>query len=155
MKRNFIFALILLATFSMINAVRFYKRETKFGPCPLIYDPKIVQLNATFNPDPIVVGQNLDITISGKLNVDIPENSPNIIIEVVFLDPEYVTTVVSVVTEFCKSKDINCPVKARTEFSTVLTDNISSGFGKGTTIVSDVYDRSSGFLGCALSDPIS
>jgi hypothetical protein len=70
MNRNFIFAIILLATFSMINAVphQLRKRATGFNPCPIGgVDP----LTVTINPDPAVSEKPETYTVSGTLSKDI------------------------------------------------------------------------------------
>src|SRR4051794_20905558 len=76
MNRNLIFVFILLATFSMVNAIphNLLKRDpTIFGACPPI--PKVptqpIQLAVTISPNPVVPGQSDSFTASGKFPVDL------------------------------------------------------------------------------------
>ncbi|POG64754.1 hypothetical protein GLOIN_2v1672449, partial [Rhizophagus irregularis DAOM 181602=DAOM 197198] len=69
MNRNFIFVFILLATFSMTNAVQyqFRKRKTEFNPCPGIKGV----IDVTVAPDPPISEQPATYTVSGTLSDDI------------------------------------------------------------------------------------
>ncbi|PKY47877.1 hypothetical protein RhiirA4_463267 [Rhizophagus irregularis] len=68
MNRNLIFAFILFATFSIINAVphQFRKRETAFYECGTS-DP----LHVIVSPDPPVSEQPATYTVSSTLSNDI------------------------------------------------------------------------------------
>jgi hypothetical protein len=68
------FALILLATFSMVNAYTFTED-----------DPNTVALYVKLNPDPVVPGKKVEVTLSGKLKVNVV-SAPNVVIEVAFLN---------------------------------------------------------------------
>jgi hypothetical protein len=70
MNRNFIFAIILLTTFSIINAVphQLHKRATEFKPCPI---GGVDSLTVTINPDPAVYERPEIYTVSGTLGEDI------------------------------------------------------------------------------------
>ncbi|RGB37034.1 hypothetical protein C1646_666467 [Rhizophagus diaphanus] len=62
MDRNFIFVFILLATFTIINAIPFYKRAASFGPCPNVVDTFSVKID----PDPLKSPHLTTFTITGK-----------------------------------------------------------------------------------------
>src|SRR5438045_1354240 len=65
MNRNLIFAFILLATFSIVNAIppQLHKRATIFEPCP---DGTPLEVTEVV-PDPIVPGAKVTFSISGTL----------------------------------------------------------------------------------------
>src|SRR5688572_13874595 len=73
MKQFLIFAVILLAMLSMVNAAPHHKK-TKFGKCPrqpkAQKQPDLIK-SVTINPDPIVVGKDLTFHISTTLTSDI------------------------------------------------------------------------------------
>jgi hypothetical protein len=145
MKRTFIFALILLAAFSKVNAF------TAFAEC-LLDDPNTVALYVKINPDPVVPGKTVEVTLSGKLKVDVPAE-PNIVIEVAFLNPYHELIAEISTAVFCRASNINCPLKAGTEFSTVTIVGVPNDLGKGTTMVVDIFSPE--FLACSESGPIS
>ncbi|RIA92848.1 hypothetical protein C1645_820154 [Glomus cerebriforme] len=122
MKQNFIFAFALLATLLMVNAAPYQldKRTIKFGKCPG-EDGKLPLLDVTVSPDPLEKGKDFNVTVSGPLTVDIPENSMDWIR---FFDKDYnPISFFNFYGDFCYDQrhDIKCPVKAGTKFSTVLT----------------------------------
>jgi hypothetical protein len=63
-------------------------------------DLNATQLSVKLNPDPIVTGKQLEVTISGKLNVDIPDSSQNVVADVTFLFTD--ALIIPVNVEFCK-----------------------------------------------------
>lgn len=152
-----LYVFILLATLSIVNAAQLHKRDTKFGPCPIEGGSgDVTLLDVKLSPDPIAPGKSLDVTISGKLPVDIPAGDPDKAVEVAFLDSAYTPIVDPFSVNFCDSKGIKCPVPKGTEFSTVVTVQVpnASDLPEGATIVGDVKDQTA-FYGCALSDPIA
>src|SRR5688500_11194931 len=66
MKRSLIFAIILLATLSMINAIphQLHKRVTTFVPCP---EGSLNVISVQLQPDPPVSDSTLTIMITGTL----------------------------------------------------------------------------------------
>src|SRR5688572_12320321 len=73
MKQFLIFAVILLATLSMVNAAPLHKRETQFVYCterPGTKQPDLIQ-SVKIDPDPIVAGKNGTFTIHTTLTRDI------------------------------------------------------------------------------------
>src|SRR5687767_6886138 len=112
MKQNFILAFTLLATLSMVNAL------TKFNPCPV--SPPVPQFSVSLSPDPIAPGKTVDVTITGKLDVDVPEDSKDTL-QVPFLDPLAVPIGVIFTVDLCKAPGVTCPIKTGTEISTKVT----------------------------------
>ncbi|RIA84121.1 hypothetical protein C1645_742573 [Glomus cerebriforme] len=121
MNRNFIFAFILLATLSMVNAIPLQKRAAQFLPCPISPAPDL--LSVKINPDPPIAGKSESFTISGKLHEDI---TPATLLAIAFgdvsnppnpLEPPFVMPA-------CGGKgELSCPVKAGTSF-TIKVDSV-------------------------------
>jgi hypothetical protein len=154
MKQNFILAFILLATLSMVNASQLHKRTTNFGPCPV--DPPVSQFTVSLSPDPIAFGSNVDVTISGKLDKDVPADSKDIL-QVPFLDSTFVPIGDIFTVDLCKATGVKCPIPAGTAINTKVTVPVpkQEDIPKGSSIVVAAIDETDEFIGCALSDPIS
>jgi hypothetical protein len=128
----------------MVNAA------VKFGKCPED-DPNITLLDVKLNPDSVIIGKPLEVSISGRLNVDIPESSPHITANVVIYPDD-----LPLKKEFCECKNIDCPIKAGTDFGTVLVTSVPEGLGKVTKILINIYDDSNEkYLACAVSETFS
>lgn len=105
MNRIFVFAFILFATLSIVNA------KIKFGKCggpPGSVWPVLLNVKAT--PDPIEPGKNVTFEVSGKLDdFDIPQGT---YLYVIFASNFYSTNI---------CLDTSCPIKAGTTYSTTVT----------------------------------
>src|ERR1041384_2066416 len=104
MNRNYIFVFILLAILN-VNSHPLHKRTTTFIPCL-----NAASLNIVISPDPLVSGQDATYTISGKLDVEIPDDHTtlNIVIN---------GGLASTVVDFCSIPGIKCPVPPGTEIN--------------------------------------
>uniref|UniRef100_A0A1D1YNV8 Putative Lon protease n=1 Tax=Anthurium amnicola TaxID=1678845 RepID=A0A1D1YNV8_9ARAE len=115
MNQKFIFAFILLATFSMVNATphQFRKRGSLFNACSTTQATQANTLsfnsfNVTINPDPLVAGAVESFNVFGTLNSDTSSSTQLVIL---FTDsyqnllaPPYI-------------QQVNTPIKSGTQFS--------------------------------------
>lgn len=116
MNQNFIFAFILFAIFSIVNAtpLQLDKRGTKFNACE-----DLTPLTVKLSPDPIEPGKTVTFDISGNLP-PIPEDkeeTPSLTID--FSTPDLFGWIVELERSICS--DVKCPVKKVTPFSTSVT----------------------------------
>ena len=113
MNRNFVFALILLTTLSIVNAIphQLHKRTTGFGACANLPSDTPV-LNVILSPDPVVSESTDTFTVSGTLKQDITDAFN---LYIAFTDDNG-NILSSDIVNICK--EVACPVKAGTPYST-------------------------------------
>ncbi|CAG8608071.1 1737_t:CDS:1 [Acaulospora colombiana] len=116
MYRNFIFALILLATLSIINStpILHEKRGIEFRKCngyPKNSTPPL--LNVKVTPDSIEPGKNLTFDISGSVDFDIPAGT---YLNIILFVPSQFGYIQAFDMDLCS--DTQCPIKAGTVYST-------------------------------------
>ncbi|CAG8554737.1 5556_t:CDS:1 [Scutellospora calospora] len=155
MKQNFILVFILLATLSIVNA-QLHKRATKFGPCRL--SPPVSHFTTiTLSPDPITLGKNVSVTLTEKLDKDIPASSKDVL-QVLFLDSYNIPSDLFSI-DLCTATGIKCPIPQGTEISTTVSVLVpgAEDLPKGSTIEVSVREKGAevDFIICSLSDPIS
>src|SRR6266516_3365988 len=99
MKQNFVFALILLTTLSIVNAIphQLHKRTTEFDACSNL-PPETPVLDVTISPDPVVPESKDKFTISGTLTQDITDG---IKLYIAFVD-QYGNIISSDIVDICK-----------------------------------------------------
>jgi hypothetical protein len=144
MNRNFIFVFILLATFSIVNAIPLQKRETVFGKCPPIPQLPIQpdQISVSISPDPVVPGQDDTFTVSGTLSKEITDEYKLVIGFADLTGKSYAVYV----------EDLP-PTKPKTPFNVVKTEAVpadlpgSYAIGVGVAKLSNPPD----VIGCALA----
>ncbi|CAG8608836.1 6819_t:CDS:1, partial [Scutellospora calospora] len=122
-----------------------HKRTTNFGPCPV--DPPPPQFTITLSPDPIVPGKNVDVTLTGKLDVDVPADSEDIM-QFPFLDETFVPIVDPFTVGLCNATGIKCPIQTGTEISTTVSVPVpaASDITVGTTFVVAIIDETEDFI---------
>src|SRR5438045_4974320 len=105
MKQNLIFAFILLATLSMVNAIphQLYKKSTKFEECPNVGD---AVLNVSLSPDPVVAGQPDSLNVYGKLEKELTFFH-KLVIE--FADIDGTPVKDPIVVDICSKEGATCP----------------------------------------------
>ncbi|CAG8552160.1 705_t:CDS:1 [Ambispora gerdemannii] len=142
MNRNFVFALILLAMLSRINAIphQLHKRTTEFDACSNL-PPETPVLDVTISPDPVVPESTDTFTISGTLKQDITDDFK---LYIVFTD-EHGNIISNDILDICK--EVACPIKAGTLYQTTQdvyvptlrgTSYIVVGIANGTESSDDV-----------------
>ncbi|CAG8564143.1 5137_t:CDS:1, partial [Scutellospora calospora] len=100
-----------------------HKRVTNFGLCRT-FKPVSLFTTVTLSPDHIVPGNNVNVTLTGKLDRDVPAFSSDVL-EVVFLepkpDPEFPVPIVDPFSiELCIATGITCPILKGTEIHTTV-----------------------------------
>jgi hypothetical protein len=121
MKQNIIFVFVLLAMLSIVNAVpaQLRKRATYFKPC------EKAPIDVTeIIPDPLVSGERGEFYVSGKLKNTIP---PGYILAALYVDAskdelEIIDYNAALICE--PDGALECPYKAGTPFSVILSDTI-------------------------------
>ncbi|CAB4381050.1 hypothetical protein RhiirA5_360058 [Rhizophagus irregularis] len=128
MSRSLVFALILLIMVSIVNAIphQLHKRTTSFSGCANL-PPDTPVLSVTLSPDPVVQESTDTFTISGTLKQDITNGYS---LYIAFVD-DGGNIISSDIVDICK--EVTCPVKAGTPYST--TQNVYVPRFRGTTYI--------------------
>src|SRR4051794_2788058 len=123
MNRNFIFVFILLAIFSIVNAVpsQLRKRVTTFEPCP-VDNPPVLDVTKVV-PDPIISGGKAKFDISGTLPKAIPKGA---VLSLAYYDltiPDNPILIENNPLGICTPEGpLDCPYAAKTLFEVVFTN---------------------------------
>jgi hypothetical protein len=130
MKKFFIFAIILLVTLSIVNAVPYsllHKRVTTFMPCPVGFYPNPIKVS--IQPDPPVSGTPLLVNVTGTLTEDYTIEAGTLLSFVALdvFDPIYV--------DFCTLNGITCPIPPGGSFSAVASFDLTGTLPAKYTIV--------------------
>jgi len=147
MKQTIIFAFILLAALSMVNAIPLHKRETEFFQCP-----KGSQIeDVTISPDPPESGKNVNFKISGTAEETIPEGS-TLFIAFVNLDstpdaPKFIGEPFS--AQVCDGDKFKCPVGQGSTFEKSVDIAAPNNLPTAYVIVVAVTDKDKNIVGCA------
>lgn len=147
MNRSLVFALILLITVSIVNAIphQLHKRTTSFGACSNVPSDTPV-LSVTLSPDPVVQEQTDTFGVSGTLKQDITDGYN---LYIAFVDDNG-NIISSDIVDICK--EVTCPVKAGTPYSTTQDVYVPS-FSGSTFIVVGIANgigTSANVIGCAI-----
>jgi hypothetical protein len=143
MKQTFIFAIILLATLSIVNATPLHKRATTFVICPS-GSPNTVTVS--IQPDPPVSNSNLIITVSGTLTTGTINTGSLFSFQAIDSSG---TADTPVTVDICSASGITCPIATGDSFSIVNT--VPTGTLTGTyTLVVGILDATGAVLACSM-----
>lgn len=99
--------------------------------------------DVTLNPDPVVPGENLSVTVSGKTTVDVTEGSAELDVKFMKIKIFHQTF------DICKDLGVSCPIKAGQEWTGKITQPIPKELLKGKVEVDiKLADDKKADLGC-------
>jgi hypothetical protein len=145
MKQNFIFAIILLATFSMVNAIPYqlHKRATTFVPCPSGSQNSIT---VTIQPDPPISNGELLITVSGTLTSGTIDTGSQFVFQAFNKAGEGGTPTT---VDICSKSENICPIVTGNSFS--IVNKVTTGTLTGTyTIAVSILNATGAVLACSI-----
>ncbi|CAB4406813.1 unnamed protein product [Rhizophagus irregularis] len=123
MNRNFIFAFILLAILSTVYALPFELNGLN-GVNPPLCPTSAEHFTLTVSPSPIVSGSSFTLSVSGKLNSEVPQN---VLFNAAFLKTDTYEILGTFSDDICSSPGITCPIPAGTDFSTTIQKTAPAG----------------------------
>ncbi|RGB43942.1 hypothetical protein C1646_791579 [Rhizophagus diaphanus] len=144
MNRNFIFAFILLTILSTVYALPFELNGLNS------VNPPLCPVNAehftlTVSPIPIVSGSSFTMSVSGKLNLEVPSFS---LYNAAFLKTETFEILSTFSDDICSSPGITCPIPAGTDFSTTIQATAPAGLPESFVIGAVIVAQGGTSLAC-------
>jgi hypothetical protein len=144
MKQTFIFAIILLATLSIVNAAPFHKRATTFAPCPAGYPN---QIKVLVSPDPPAIEAGTLVTITGTLTSGTLTAGSQVFIGAMDTNSQDIGT--PLITDFCSAEGL-CPVSTGDSFTVVKSIRLTGTFPATYSLVVSIRDASGTTVACAI-----